>query len=69
MLREADGEYVTVETIVWRAMQDKGLDLADADIRDDFARRFTWTLTAMLARGVVRKVGNGAGARWGLVSL
>jgi hypothetical protein len=66
-LREADGEYVTVETIVWRAMQDKGLDLADADVRDDFARRFTWTLTTMLSRGAVRKVGNGATARWGLV--
>jgi hypothetical protein len=49
-------------------MQDKGLDLADADIRDDFARRFTWTLMAMLARGIVRKIGNGNGARWGLAA-
>jgi hypothetical protein len=65
-LREADGAYVTVGSIVWRAMQDKGLHLVDADLRDDVARRFTWTLTAMLARGVVRKVGNGTGARWGL---
>jgi len=65
-LREADGSYVTVETIVWRAMQDKGLDLVDADLRDDFTRRFTWTLTAMLSRGAVRKIGSGPGARWAL---
>jgi hypothetical protein len=65
-LREAEGGYVTVETIVWRAMQEKGLDLADADVRDDFTRHFTWTLTAMLSRGVARKVGSGADARWGL---
>src|SRR5271166_4312010 len=58
-LREADGGYVTVEAIVWRAMQDKGLDLADADLRDDFARRFAWTLNALLARGAVRKIGSG----------
>ncbi len=65
-LREADGGYVTVEAIVWRAMQDKGLDLADADLRDDFTRRFTWTLNELLGRGAVRKFGSGAGARWGL---
>lgn len=66
-LREADGGMVTTDAIVWRAMQDKGLNLKDADLRADFGRRFTWTLTAMLGRGKVRKVGSGSGAKWGLV--
>src|SRR5580658_1022180 len=63
-LREADGGYVTVEGIVWRATQEKAMDLADADMRDDFARHFTWTLNAMLSQGAVRKGGSGADARW-----
>jgi hypothetical protein len=66
-LREADGGYVTVEGIVLRAMQEKGMDFADTDMRDDFTRRFTWT-HAMLSRGVVRKAGSRADARWALAA-
>lgn len=63
-LREAGDGFVTVEAIVWRAMQDKGLDLADAPLRDDFTRRFTWAMNTLLSRGAVRKIGTGDGARW-----
>lgn len=66
--REAGEDFITVETIVWRAMRDKGLDLADGPIRDDFARRFTWSLNQLYARGVVRKEGTGSDARWKLTA-
>ncbi len=62
--REAKGDPVTIEIIVWRAMRDKGLDLADAPMRDDFGRRFTWSLNQLFARGLVRKEGIGVEARW-----
>lgn len=64
--RDAAGDPITVETVVWRAMRDKELDLADAPTKDDFARRFTWALNQLYARGAVRKVGIGVDAKWSL---
>jgi hypothetical protein len=64
--RAAGDDPVTVEMIVWRAMRDKGLDLADGPMRDDFARRFTWALNQLYGRGAVRKEGTGAEAKWKL---
>lgn len=66
--REAGDDPITIETVVWRAMRDKGLDLADGPTRDDFARRFTWSLNQLYGRGVVRKEGIGSDARWTLVT-
>jgi hypothetical protein len=66
--RDAGNDPVTVEMIVWRAMQDKGLDLADAPMRDDFAQRFTWALNQLYGRGAVRKEGVGVDARWALTN-
>jgi hypothetical protein len=65
-LREDRGDPVTVEIIVWRATRDKGLDLADAPMHDDFGRRFSWSLNQFFARGLVRKQGTGVEAQWTL---
>jgi hypothetical protein len=62
-MRLAPDGYVTVDGIAWKAMQDKKLDLADAPMRDDFTRRFTWALN-LLSRGAVRRIGHGAEAKW-----
>ena len=64
--RVAGKDPITVEQIVWRTMRDKELDIADTPTRDDFARRFTWALNQLYARGAVKKEGKGADARWSL---
>jgi hypothetical protein len=64
-MRQASGPISADERAV-KAMQDKGMDLADVATRADFVQRFVWALTRMLAHHRVEKIGRGPDARWGL---
>ena len=63
-IRDANGEALSASDIVLGVMQAKGLDSADAKLRQDLTRRFLWALHPMHVAGTVRKIGHGVGARW-----
>lgn len=63
-LREAEGGWITAEDIAIAAMRDKGLNVADSEIRGDFTRRLLWTLNRFFLRGAAEKEGWGTAARW-----
>jgi hypothetical protein len=63
-LREASGP-IMAESIVLRAMTEKGLDAEDKALRLGMVRSFVWSLQRMHVTGTVRKTGLGLGARWG----
>lgn len=65
-LREANGRPVTATEVAVTALHQRGLDAGDPELRTDFIKRITWTLTRMLRRGAVIKQGYGAAARWAL---
>jgi hypothetical protein len=60
-LREAEGRPITAHEIAVKALHQKGLDAGD--LRMDFTRRITWTLSRMHTKGTASKQGWGAKAR------
>jgi hypothetical protein len=57
---------ISAEDIAVRAMQDKGLDLADRAIRSGMIRRLLWALDRLAKNGQAQRLGHGLGARWTL---
>ena len=47
-----------------KTLEDKGLDPNDVRLREDFTRRFHWTLGRLQRDGRVDKLGHGKGVRW-----
>lgn len=45
-------------------LKDKGMDPNDTRLREDFMRRFHWTLGRLQRDGRVDKIGHGKGVRW-----
>ena|ERR1700678_1000808 len=62
-LREAEAPIVA-ETIVRRAMTEKGLDPEEKVVRLALVRSFVWSLQRMYVTGGVQKTGLGLGALW-----
>jgi hypothetical protein len=67
-LREAVGRAITATEIAVIALQGRGRDAGDPELRNDFLKRIARIPNRMLRCGVVAKHGYGMSARWGLAN-
>lgn len=68
ILRDAKGTQLSAGEIIERAIQAKGLDPFDKDLRREMLLRFLWALHALHGQGEIGKVGFGKDVRWTLPS-